>query len=202
MLVLIDESGCPGFKMARGSSNHFVVAMVIFNTYKDAEEASLTIEAAKKDLRVKPEFKFSKCADAVRDGFFRRVAHHAFRVRAIVVEKDKIYSSHLRSKPRDFYSYVIQMLMKHDGGALANASVKIDKCGDRNFNRALNTYLRTQLGGGKIKKFKSVNSQADNLIQLADMTAGAIHRCYTGKPNPDRWREMIDARIEDEWKFG
>ncbi len=33
MLVLIDESGCAGFKIAKGSTRHFVVAMVTFTDY-------------------------------------------------------------------------------------------------------------------------------------------------------------------------
>lgn len=37
MLVLIDESGDPGFKLVRGSSSHFVVAMVVFDDFTDAE---------------------------------------------------------------------------------------------------------------------------------------------------------------------
>ena len=31
MLVLIDESGDPGFKLTKGSTQHFVAAMVIFH---------------------------------------------------------------------------------------------------------------------------------------------------------------------------
>ncbi len=40
MLVLIDESGCPGFKLARASDPVFVIAMVIFDDFEEAESAS------------------------------------------------------------------------------------------------------------------------------------------------------------------
>jgi len=45
----------------------------------------------------------------------------------------------------------------------------------------------------------------DNLIQLADMAAGAIARSYRleSRHNPRRWRQMLaDAdKIEDVWNF-
>jgi spore maturation protein SpmB len=62
LLVLIDESGDAGFKLARGSSPYFVVAMVIFDDFKEAEGASAIIETARATLRIKTEFKFNKCA--------------------------------------------------------------------------------------------------------------------------------------------
>jgi len=43
MLVFIDESGCTGFKLNKGSSSHFVIAMVIFNDHKQAELTSQAI---------------------------------------------------------------------------------------------------------------------------------------------------------------
>lgn len=57
MLVFIDESGCPGFKITRGSDPIFVIGMIIF---KDGADA-LTTEARIKELHTSiphaPEFK-------------------------------------------------------------------------------------------------------------------------------------------------
>lgn len=60
MLVLIDESGCSGFKFNKGSTPYFVVAMVIFSDFKQAEIASENIGLLRDQLNIKPEFKFSK----------------------------------------------------------------------------------------------------------------------------------------------
>ena len=57
MLILIDESGDAGFKVAKGSTSHFVVAMVIFRDLKQAELASAAIGAARERLRAKPELR-------------------------------------------------------------------------------------------------------------------------------------------------
>ncbi len=73
MLVFIDESGDPGFEMSRGSSPVFSVAMVIFNDGADALKTEVLIRAALIDLRAMPEFRFNKCSNGVRDGFFEIV---------------------------------------------------------------------------------------------------------------------------------
>lgn len=69
MLVFIDESGDPGFKMDRGSSPVFAAVMVVFDDKAAALHADAVIEDALRDLRAFPEFKFNKCDDRRRDGF-------------------------------------------------------------------------------------------------------------------------------------
>ncbi len=201
MLVLIDESGCAGFKLGRGSTPHFVVGMVIFSDFDEAERTSRTIADARRDLGVKPEFKFSKCGDNVRDGFFRAIAPHAFQIRALVVEKARIYSHRLRATHKDFHRYFVQQLIRHDGGALIGARVKIDGGGDREFRRAMGVYLRQELGPGRIAKLSFADSKSDNLIQLADMATGAIARSFSGRTDANRWRGMLAPKIADVWEF-
>lgn len=200
MLVLIDESGCAGFKFAKGSSPYFIVAMVIFDDFVEAEKTSTAIRELRDALSVKPEFRFNKCCDRVRNEFFKMVTTHKFRVQAIIVDKAKIYNDHLRSNPNRFYNYFIQMLVRHDGGTIKNASVKIDGRGDREFKRALESYLRTQLAPGKITKLRFIDSKKDDLVQLADMVVGAIARSYSTRANAARWRRMIQRKL-GVWEF-
>ncbi len=174
--------------------------MVIFHDFKEAERASHTIAQTRERLRVKPEFKFSKCCDEFRDEFFRAVAPHDFVVCAIVVEKEKIYSPHLRQSSDSFYNFFVQSLMKHND-VLRDANVKIDGSGDREFRRAFESYLRQQIGIGKVKKIKFVDSKNDNLIQLADMVCGAVARKYSRRDNRDRWFAMLQRNIKDVWEF-
>src|ERR1700760_3970422 len=111
MLVFIDESGDPRFDTARGATPVFVVAMVVF---ADADAAAETQHAiADSDVRKvhKPEFKFSKCSDDVRDAFFAVVRGCPFSVRAIVVRKDVIFSARLRSDKEKFYEYFVNQMM-------------------------------------------------------------------------------------------
>lgn len=203
MLVLIDESGDAGFKLARGSTSHFVVAMVIFDDFKEAEKASLIIETARIALRIKPEFKFNKCSAQVKDGFFTAVAPCKFTVRAIVVDKAKIYSDNLRDNKEMFYNFFVKSLLQHDQNALTGARVKIDGSGDREFKRELAAYLKRESADGKIVSVKFAESHRDNLIQLADMVAGAIARSYRedDRNEHDRWRKMLNSKVRNIWNF-
>ena len=60
MLVFIDESGDPGFRLTQGSSPVFVAAMVIFENHEAAQETEAVIRDAMRAMSVRPEFKFNK----------------------------------------------------------------------------------------------------------------------------------------------
>lgn len=200
MLAFIDESGCSGFKLTRGSTPYFVVCMVVFEDHDEAQRTDHAIDALREQLKHKPEFKFSKCSDDVRDKFFKTVRSFHFCVRTIVVDKARLYSIYLR-KREPFYNYFVQVMMQHDGGLLVDANVKIDESGDRHFKGELASYLKRQLRG-RVRKIRFVPSRSNNLIQLADMVCGAIHRRYkSNRAGHDRWLNLIRGRIDDIWTF-
>ena len=205
MLILIDESGDPGFKTAKGSTPTFVVGMVIFHDFKEAERTSAAIAKVRDDLRIKPEFKFNKCRNDAKDGFFEAVKSFQYSVRALVVIKDRIYSPHLRTETDRFYNYFVQSLLKYDNNVLHDARIKIDGSGARVFKQELGSYLRKQLGAGKVKSIKFADSRRDNLIQLADMVTGAIARSYNldSRGHADRWLKVLrdNGKIDDVWEF-
>lgn len=203
MLIFIDESGDPGFKLAKGSTSHFVIVMVIFDNNSDAESTAAVIKQAYFDLGVKPEFKFSKSRDLVKDEFFNRIRNCKFRVRALVVDKEKIYSKNLRENDEKFYNYFIKLLIDCHELTLNNANIKIDGSGDREFKKELNRYLRAQINQNLTFKIKFVDSQKDYLIQLADMVAGAIARSYPNSVRQEKnsWRKSLGKKIENVWDF-
>src|SRR5215475_4235906 len=196
MLVIIDESGDAGFKLNKGSTPVFVAVLVAFRYEEQARAAQDAIEAVAARLRIRPEFKFSKCRDEVRDAFFEAVRPFDFCVRAIVVQKHLIYSPHLRSDKEDFYSFFIKSMLKFDDGLLQGARIVIDGSGDRTFRRELEAYLRRHLGRGKVKSIRFKNSRSDRLVQLSDMCAGAIARSFRpDKDSPHRWRKMLGTKV-------
>jgi hypothetical protein len=204
LLVLIDESGCPGFKLTKGSTAYFVIVMVTFSDFSEAEKASMAIAELRESLNVYPEFKFNKTRAILKDAFFDNLCQFDFKVRALVVKKDIVYSDYLRKKTESFYNYFVQMLLRHDDSVLNNASIKIDGSGDKEFKKALGVYLRREVGSNKIKKFKFTDSRKDNLIQLADMVVGAVARSYNiNRDNETRWLDMLKQakKIENIWDF-
>lgn len=203
MLIFIDESGDPGFKLGRGSSSHFVVSMVIFDEDEHAQSTAETIKQALADLKIKPEFKFNKSRNVIRDAFFEKVKSCKFRVRALVVDKEKIYSKNLREDDEKFYNYFVRLLIDFKELKLNNVSIKIDGSGDREFKKELHRYLRSQVKSDFKLKIELVDSHKNHLIQLADMVAGAIAKSY---PNQERqanssWKQAMGKKIENIWDF-
>lgn len=202
MYVFIDESGDAGFRVEKGSAPVFVVAMVIFETQDHARDAERAILDAKAPLRIGNEFKFNKSRDDVRDGFFQAVAACRFRVRAIVIQKVRIWSPRLKTDKEKFYEFFVRMMMQHDHGRLENAKIIIDGSGDREFRKRLAAYLRKHCEPNAISCIRFKESHRDPLVQLADMCAGAIARSYRDdRRNSARWRRMLASKIDNVWEF-
>jgi hypothetical protein len=210
MLVFLDDSGDPGFKVKKGSSPCFVIALVIFDDYLEAEACAVEIKKLRRKLGLSDqfEFKFSKCSADFRKQFLSQVAKFQFRVRAIVMRKSAIYSQELRTSKETFYQYSIRMVLQHSFGTIRDARLKMDGHEDREFRRQLVSYLRKQLtrdeqGVPILSDLKIVDSQNNVLIQLADMVAGTIRRfAEQEKPDASEYRALIAHRIENIWNFG
>ena len=202
MLVFVDESGDSGFRLGEGSTEVFAVAMVLFADHAEAGRAADAIRALQAAWGVKPEFKFSKSSNDVRDAFFAAVTPFAFKVRAIVVEKQRLRSMHLKTDKEAFYRFFVKSMIKFDNGRLSDARVIIDGSGERTFRRDLNAHLRKHAGPGAVRDVRMKDSRGDPLIQLADMCVGAIGRSYRkDRPDAERWRAMLGRRLDDVWTF-
>lgn len=202
MLVFIDESGDPGFKISKGSSPLFVVSLVAFRKVEDSLLAQRAINEVAARFGIRNEFKFSQSRDEVRDAFFMALSSIDYCVRAIVIQKERVYSSRLRTEKEAFYSYFVKTMLKFDNGLLVNAKVIIDGSGDQSFKKELSRYLKRHTGPGAIRDVRFSNSKNDRLVQLADMCTGAIARSYRdGRADAYRWRNMLSSKIEDVWEF-
>jgi len=207
MIVFIDESGDPGFKIIKGSSTHFVIALVIFDEELEAEETALKIKKLKKLLNKsdKFEFKFSKCDRRHRELFLKEIKDCNFRIRAIVFDKESLYSRHLRNNKEGFYNFSLRQVLEHNNNSIKNAKIRIDGSGEKLFRQRLSVYLRQYLNSQTKKVMKNLrfrNSVDDVLIQMADMVAGSIKRYYDKNTNDwDIYRKIIKSKEEDVWEF-
>jgi len=207
MLVFIDESGDPGFKTEKGSSSHFVIALVIFDDELDAEETALKIKKFRRDLgkNEKFEFKFNKSNKDLRVDFLNVVKNCNFKIRAIVFAKDKIYSNYLRSSKDSFYNFALNQILKNNGDTINHAKIRLDGSGDKMFRQNLVNYLKVSLNSeGKqvMKNLRFRDSQKDVLIQLSDMVAGSIRRFYDQtKDDHGIYRKILKNREENVWEF-
>ena len=206
MLIFVDDSGDPGFKLGKGSSDVFVIAMVIFHDNLDAEETALQIKKLKRELGFSDffEFKFNKTSRELRKNFLSTVRPYRFEVRAIVVEKEKIYSPHLRNSREAFYNFIVRNLVSHyQDSRFTDATIKIDGRASKLLRQDFDTYLRKMVNSPaqrRIKKISHVDSRSDMLIQLADMVAGTIRRSYSTKSDAQEYLNIIRDKVK-VWPF-
>lgn len=205
MLVFIDDSGDPGFKVEKGSSKVFVIALVIFKDNLEAERTSLAIKDLRRKLKMSDlsEFKFNKSSKKFRQIFIESIKKFDFKIRAIVVDKKDIYSQRLKTHKENFYNYVIMQVIKNSK-SIKNAKLKFDKRGEIEIRNQLRVYLSRELDNKNKNIFndlKFVDSRQNTLIQLADMVAGSIFSFYTGKDKSYLEELKKFKKVEDIWTF-
>lgn len=207
MIIFIDESGDPGFKTSRGSSPHFVIAMVIFDDDLEAEEVALKIKRLRQSLKKldKFEFKFNKCNKELRFNFLEEIKSCKYRIRAIIFDKEIIYSNYLRDNKENFYNFSLRQVLEHNQNTIKDAKIRIDGLGEKFFRQQLTIYLRQYLNSKTKKVMKNLrfkDSKKDVLIQMADMIAGSIRRYYDKNTNDwDVYRKINLKHEEDVWEF-
>jgi len=207
MLVFIDDSGDPGFKIEKGSSPVFVIACVVFDDELEAEKTAVAIKELRRQLKKSDafEFKFNKGNREIRLKFLERVIQFKFRIRAIVFEKIKVRSGELKTSKQSFYNYAIKMVLKHNFGTIKEAKIRLDGHGDRLYRHEVIRYLRRELNNKEdrvFRKLQFVDSKTNVLTQMSDMIAGAIHRKYVlGKTDTLEYFSKIKKRVEDLWEF-
>lgn len=210
MHVYIDDSGDAGFNFAAGSSRFMIMSACMFWRPEDIEHAAGLVHACSEQNRQRREFKYSKTRDGIKDCFFACVAEGRFSVRAIVIDKTKIRSEHLRTNPGNFKSYAIYQLLTHHDGYIRDAKIIVDGQDSRPFNMSDRRYFRDNVNRqfpGTVREVEFVDSTKSRPIQLADMTAGAVHRFVREdeKHNPAHFQTFRDrtwrANGGSLWRF-
>lgn len=200
MLVFLDESGDPGMKLSGGSSDLFIVTLVIFNDREEAQSCDTRIDLLRRELRIsdRMEFKFHKTNQVIRSAFLEAVGRYEFFYFGIVINKAALHSPNFQIKD-SFYKYTCSLVFENAKPHLNEAIVVIDGSGSRDFKKQLSSYLKRRINDQKgglrqIAKVKTQESHRNNLLQLADMVCGAVARSYTDKPDAKSYRHIISHR--------
>ena len=206
MLVFIDESGDPGFQIQKGSSPVFVIALVIFDDELEAEKCAVAIKELKRKLKFPDdvEFKYNKSRTKVTKVFLETASKYKFRIRGIVVTKDKIKSLNLKTDKEKFFNYFVRMVLRNNAGTIKNAKLRLDRRGERLVRNELRSYLSRELDNKKnhiFKNFKFVDSKENVLIQLADMVAGSMAAYYRNKDKQFLKLLKEKGRVQNIWEF-
>lgn len=203
MLAFVDESGDAGLKVGAGSSKYFVVALVVFDDHSGAHVADEGIAQLRKDGDLHPHFevRFNKCRKDLRVRFLSAMASHEFFYSAVVIDKESanLGGEHLTYR-NAFYEFANTLVLRNASMFLRDAIVTIDGSGSRDFRRQLGGYLRRSAndeGQRVISRVRIQDSARNNLLRLADMVAGAIHRSFGAKQDANLYRSLLNHREKD-----
>lgn len=195
-LIFIDDSGDPGFKGA--TSNNFIMTSAVFIDPVIATEVNKVISNFRQSLgwQEETEFKFRKTNKQIIKQLLRAVCRYHFEVYAVYVDKSS-YEGILPVFDREkLYNWTVKELLciiPMDG-----ALVKIDGRSSREHKLRIKSYLRHEINTGsrKIKSIKTEDSTKDNLIQLADLIAGAINRSMQpNKTDSKDYLAILETKI-------
>jgi len=169
--IYIDESGDTGIKKEKGSSDYFVMCLVLV----DGNECIQIKEKLSKiidDLNIKPrEVKFSKTSFKNKLHFFKGIKSINFT--ACVSVFDKL------NKEKYAY-YILKSLQSVDiDDHCSNLYIIIDGIDVNTLNskniKDIKNIFKTNT------KVMFTDSKKEIFIQLADMLSGMIHSIYKGK---------------------
>jgi len=200
MLIFIDESGDTGRRILEGSSNFFIISLVLFDDNEIALDCDKRIDLLRRELELASnyEFHFAHNSRKVREVFLNAIKPYHFTYFSIVIDKDpeKLYGPGFDCK-ESFYKYACHMVFTNALPYLNNATVILDKSGSPVFRRGLAKYLREKLNSeGKkiIKKLKQQRSSSNNLLQVADYISGVINRKVQDKKNWEDYYQYISSK--------
>lgn len=200
MLVFIDEAGDTGRKTKKGSSKYFVVSLVLFQDFEEANNCDQRIGSLRGELKLidNYEFHFAHNSKRIRLEFLKSIQPYQFVYFSIIINKDprKLWGPGFATK-ESFYKYACQMVFTNALPYLDNAIVVLDKSGNPEFRNRLAKYLRERLNKNEkkiIKKIKQHRSSSNNLIQLADYVCGIINRKIQDKKDWKEYYKFISSK--------
>lgn len=197
MIIAIDDAGDPGLKLKEGSSKYFIIAAVLFEDDLDAEETALKIKRFRQKLgwQQRHEFKFRKTSPEVRKRFLSEVRNCKFKISLVILDKDNVADvKEFKNDASKLYNAVILKTLQAFDVKLKQAHVLVDGESGSTYRRNVKTFFRKNLPGGAMRQLTYRNSVEDNLVQLADMIAGAARRSVE-RDKDASYLKLIKKRI-------
>ena len=196
-----DESGDVSFRFDRGATSHFVVA-IIGTQQPDALRQALVDLRRQHSLPAHYEFSFHGTTSyRLRAALFETAAQLDFRTWAVVAEKARLPRRFQAMAGRSFYVYfvteTIRLIPEEWRGGTTLLLDQFDEAG-----RAITTLKRELKARGIPKGFQRIRgrrSHGEELIQIADLMAGAILRKYAKGDN--RTFQLLKPKIAALWVY-
>lgn len=210
MHLYLDDSGCGGVKFDAGSSTHLVMSVVRFTDPLQIEATARAIKELQKEHRFKPgdEYKFARCRNRRRHDFFDAVKPFDYHVRAIVIDKRLLWAG-WRSEAETVKYFAMRQLLTHGFGQIVDAKLVIDGTDRRQLGSPTSERLMSDVNlqvPNTLREVRFDDSKRNVMLQLADMTASAIHRAVRVDEKQDsqfleRFRPRIYQPQGSFWRF-
>jgi len=178
-----DEAGDVSFRLDRGASAHFVVALI---GTPDPDAVRMALVELRSQLQLAPdfEFKFHELSyRRLRDRLWETLAPLDFQIWAAVVDKPRLADAFRVMPPPAFYAYFVSEAIRLVPEDLRlGAPLWLDE-----FDRSGKTValLKRTFAARSLRynfrNIRAVRSRSEELIQVADITAGALLRHYSGR---------------------
>lgn len=188
MWIFLDDSGDSGHKFNEGSTRLVTISACVFRTREALDGTRALIDIARthtsptgEQFKLTREFKYSKAKDAHKDRFFESIKPAQFSIHSILVNKQKLYSTKLIGDPNSLKSYMIRRLLTSKFTTIQDAKLVIDGEDTRAFGMSDSDYFFNKVNGdkpGTLSAIEWADSKRNDLIQLADMVAGATRKTF------------------------
>lgn len=186
-----DESGDVGFAFGRGSSRHFVVAVVATRN-PDALRAVLADLRQREKFPEFFEFHFNSLASAkLRRKVFSTLKDAEFEAWALVADKTTLPDVFRAMNGLDFYLYFVSELIRQiPFEKRKEGTLILDEFGSPDLTRQ--ELRRMMKARGILHGFSRIfvrRPRSESLIQIADLVAGAVLR-RDSKKNSEAFEEI------------
>jgi len=200
MIIFIDESGDPGFKVSRGSSRYFVLSCLIFDDEKKMVQMNEDIINFRRLHKIPDnyEFKFNNLSKENRCAFLNNIKNNSFIISALIVDKGALISNEGMKIKNLNYEYLLGILLDKIITTDGIYDLRIDGSMTKNLKHVFKSRIR-KYSSHKIKLHMHVlNSKNDLLIQVADMIAGSIAKNLSSNNDRSVYIDILRDHIVGE----
>lgn len=175
-----DEAGDVGLALQKHASSHFVFGLIGTDD-PDGLRATMADLRRTSGLPASFEFAFNDLtAHRLRREVLRVVAAQPFNAWALVLDKARFPTSWPRSSGLDVYvRSLTELVLRIGEEECQGACLLLDEFGSANHVRAaVRRSVRDTPMRHRLRKVLFRPSSDDSLIQVADLVAGSVLRCY------------------------
>lgn len=193
-----DETGDLGFAFERGSSRYFAITM-IFTNQPDCIHQQIQRLRLRLGLSCKAEFRFHDMSNNFRSQFLTTIQVLPFEAYVLVADKIELKREWQTIDNPTLYALFLAKLVKHiPQESMESAILTLDQFGPMTAMRfAIRRELK-QLGKRPFKRINMKRSQGNDLIQCADMVAGAVMRYWQRQDR--QFLQLIESKVT-VWQF-